>query len=244
MCMTQRERRWSKDPEVVIEKDPSMNFSEDWQAIQWRAVKAVANNDLSRVIGLIPLAGYLILFNDEIANLASFDTFAGVTEKSVSTFFLEGLTKLRLAFFGSLFVFGSYVIYRVFRPPVLDWSTSEIQFSARVQESYTVQEIASMEADVFSVGWKPRREGFWIFLGSTRTRPMLIGFRPDVRGLMFAKHDDYISFLAREWWVGMMHIRRPARLASMVLGIIGYTLLAVPTLDIAQAVLRDMIVGI
>jgi hypothetical protein len=202
-------------------------------------VKAVANNDLSRVIGLVPLAGYLILFNDEIANLTSFDTFAGVTEKSISPFFLEGLTKLRLVFFGSLFVFSSFVIYRVFRPPVLDWSTSEIEFSTRVQESYSVREIGSMEAEVFADAWIPRRESFWIFLDSPRPGPMLLGYRPDVRALMFTKHGDYIGLLAREWWAGMMHIRRPARVASMTFGITGYFMLALPTLDLAQAVLRD-----
>jgi hypothetical protein len=218
-----------------------MKFSEDWQAIQWRAVKAVANNDLSRILGIVPLAGYLILFNDEIANLASFDTFAGIAEESVSPFFLEGLTKLRLVFFGSLFVFSSYVIYRVFRPPVLDWSNGEIEFASRVQESYTVEEVASMEATVFSAGWKPRREGYWILLGSVRTQPMLIGYRPDVRSRMFEKHGDYISFLAREWWAGMMHVRRPARVAAIVLGVSGYILLALPTLDLAQAVVCDML---
>jgi hypothetical protein len=216
-----------------------MKFREDWQLLQWRAVKAIANNDLSRVMGLVPLAGYLILFNDEIASLASFDAFAGVTANSVSPFFLDGLIKLRLVFFGSLFVFASYVIYRLFRPSVLDWSTSEIDFSARVQESYTVQEIGSMEAAVFADGWTPRRQGFWIFLDTPRSAPMLLGFRPDVRGMMFAKHGDYIGLLAREWWAGMMHIRRPARVAAMAFGITGYFMLALPTLDLAQAVLRD-----
>jgi hypothetical protein len=216
-----------------------MEFHEDWQLVQWRAVKAVASNDLSRVMGLIPLAGYLILFNDEIATLASFDAFAGVTESSLSPFFFNGLTKLRLLFFGSLFVFGSYVTFRLFRPPVLDWSTSEIDFSARVQESYTVQEIGSMEAAVFAKGWTQRREGFWIFLDDPRPAPMLIGYRPDVRAMMFAKHGDFIGLLAREWWAGMMHTCRPARVASLGLGVIGYFMLALPTVDLAQAVLRD-----
>lgn len=218
-----------------------MKFSEDWRAIQWRAVKAVAHSDLSRIIGIVPLAGYLILFNDEIASLTSFDTFAGVTRESISPFFLEGLTKLRLVFFGSLFVFGSYVVYKIYRPQVLDWSNGEIEFSARVQQSYTVTEIASMETLIFSTAWKPRREGFWIFLGLTRSKPMLTGYRPDVREMMFAKHGDYISFLAREWWVGMMHTRRTARIASMVLGLIGYLMLALPTVDLAQAVISDIL---
>jgi hypothetical protein len=198
---------------------------------------------VARIIGLVPLAGYLILFNDEIARLASVDTIAGVTDRAESTFLFESVTKLRLVFFGSFFVFVSYVVYRIWRPPVLDGSSSDIEFAGRVQENYTVQEIATMEAQVFSEGWQPRLDVFWIMLGCTRTARILSGWRPDVRGMMLRKHRDYISFLAREWWVGMMHTNRSARLAALVLGVAGYFLLAVPTLDIAQAVLRDMFWG-
>lgn len=88
-----------------------LKYQTDWHIMQWSFIKGLANNDLSRVIGLVPLAGYLILFNDEIARLASFDTLAGVTGNAKSTFFLGSITKLRLVFFGSLFVFVSYVVY-------------------------------------------------------------------------------------------------------------------------------------
>lgn len=218
-----------------------MKFGEDWRLIQWRAVKAVANNDVSRVIGLVPLAGYLILFNDEIAGLTSFDTLAGVTSGSSNPFFLDAVTKLRLVFFGSLFVFFSHVIYRIYRPAVLDVSTDEIEFSTKVRESFTVGEIARMEAQVFERSWKSRRHDFWIVREVARAGPILAGFRSDVRSVMLNGHGDYISHLAREWWAGTMHTHRPARLASITLGIVGYLFLAMPALDISQAVLRDML---
>lgn len=218
-----------------------MKFSEDWRVIQWRAVKAVANNDVSRLIGLVPLAGYLILFNDEIAGLTSFDTLAGVTGGYPNPFFLDAVTKLRLVFFGSLFVFFSHVIYRIYRPPVLDVSTDEIDFSTKVRESFTVGEIARMEAQVFESSWKSRRPDFWMMKDRVRTGPKLAGFRSDVRSGMLNGHGDYISHLAREWWAGTMHTNRTARLAAIILGLIGYLFLAMPALDISQAVLRDML---
>lgn len=224
-------------------KPPKQKYHSDWRFTQWPFIKAIANNDLSRIIGLVPLAGYLILFNDEIARFASFDTLAGVTDQTGTTFLIGSVTKLRLVFFGSLFVFGSNVFYRIWHPPVLDGSSSEIEFAGRVREDYTVREIASMEADVYSEGWRPRLEIFWVFLDSLRTKPILQGYRTDVRGHMFRKHGDYISFLAREWWVGMMHRSRPARLSALALGTAGYVLLAIPTIDIAQAVLWDMLWG-
>ena len=222
-------------------KPPKQKYHADWRYTQWRFIKTIANNDLSRIIGLVPLAGYLILFNDEIARFASFDTLAGVTDQAGTTFLFQSVTKLRLVFFGSLLVFGSNVIYRIWHPPVLDGSSSEIEFASRVRQDYTVPEIASMEAQVYSEGWHPRLEIFWVFLDSMRKRPILQGYRPDVRGHMLGDHGDYISFLAREWWVGMMHSNRPARLAALALGTAGYALLAFPTIDIAQAVVRDML---
>lgn len=60
---------------------------------------------------------------------------------------------------------------------------------------------------------------------------------------MFATHGDYIRFLVREWWEGMMHTRRPARICSLTFGVGGYVMLAIPTVDIAQAVLGHLFIG-
>ena len=59
-------------------------------------------------------------------------------------------------------------------------------------------------------------------LGDQRSKkPVVSGYRPDVRALMFSKHGDYIGFLAREWWEGMMHTYRPARICSLAFGVGG-----------------------
>ena len=208
---------------------------------QAREVQRLVVGGRVEEVGLVPLAGYLILFNDEIARFTAFDTLAGITDQAGTTFLIGSVTKLRLVFFGSLLVFGSNVIYRIWHPPVLDESGSATEFASRVRQDYTVREIANIEADVCSEGRRPRLSDFWVFLDSMRKRPVLQGYRPDMRGLLFSKHGDYISFLASEWWVGMMHSNRPARLAALALGIAGYVLLAVPTIDIAQAVVRDML---
>ena len=213
----------------------------DWKGLRWESVKAVANNDFTRVTGLIPIAGYLILFNDEIAGMVSFDALAGVGEAESSPFFLDGLTKLRLVFFGSLFVLCSFLAYRLFRPEVLEASRNGLEFSELVRQRYSVYELAQIEERVHSESWVERTAAFWIVLGRQRSkRPVVSGYRPDVRAKMFSKHGDYIGFLAREWWDGLMHTYRPARICSLAFGVGGYAMLAVPTLDIAQAVLRHL----
>ena len=221
-----------------------MKLSIDWKGLRWESVKSVANNDFTRVVTLIPIAGYLILFIDEIAGMASFDALAGVGEADRSPFLIDGLTKLRLVLFGSLFVLCSYLIYRLFRPDVLEDSKNDLDFSELVRQRYSVYELAQIEERVCSETWVERTEAFWIKLGQQRSKkPVVSGYWPDVRAEMFSRHGDYIGFLARAWWNGMMHTYRPARICSLAFGVGGYAMLAIPTLDIAQAVLRHPFTG-
>lgn len=221
-----------------------MKFLTDWKILRWETVKVVANNDFTRVVGLIPLAGYLILLNDEIAGMLSFDALAGVSGEEKSPFLLNGMTKLRLVFFGSLCVLFSYLTYRLFRPEELEAAKTELEFSELVMQRYSVYELAQIEEQVHSESWVERTEAFWIMLGSQRSKkPVVSGFRPDARSDMFSRHGYYIGFLAREWWVGKMHTYKPARICALVLGVLGYGMLALPTFDIAQAVLRNIFIS-
>jgi len=226
--------------EMLVLKVPSL----DWKIVCWDSVKGIANNDFTRVVSLIPIIGYLILFNDKIADIASFNTLAGVGEDDASPFILGGLTKLRLVFFGSLLVLCSYATYRVFRPEVLQASNNDLEFSELVRQRYSVYELAEIEKEGFSEKWRKRTDAFWVVFGKPRSQqPQVSGYRFDARAAMFSKHGDYISFLAREYWVGMMHTYRLARLSSAFFGIVGYLLLTFPTMDVAQAVLRQMFFG-
>ena len=218
-----------------------MRFRSDWKITQWQSVERVANNDLTRVVALVPIIGYLILFNDQIATIASFRMIAGVDPGAETPFYLTGLAKMRLAFFGSLLLLFSNLVFKIFRPKVLELAKGDMEFAARVGERYSVHELADMETQVFSDHWKPRLPLFWK-VGDTfrRKKPQVSGYRPDVRRRMFIDHGDYISFLAREWWTGKMHIFRAARIASLSLGFSGIVLLAIPTLDITQAVIGDV----
>lgn len=161
----------------------------DWKIFQWSFVKSVASNDLSRIVGIVPLAGYLILFNDEVAKIITFNTIAGVDEDASSPFVLSSVTKLKLLFFGSLFVLVSYLFYRVFRPPILEGSNSDLEFSTRVRDAYSVYEVGSMEGEVYSDAWIARTPAFWLVLGKVRAKERRVsGYRPDARSSMFAKN--------------------------------------------------------
>ncbi len=129
-----------------------MKLRADWKVVRWETVKGVASNDFTRGVGLIPIAGYLILFNDEIAAMLSFDALAGVAGAEKSPFLLDGLTKLRLVFFGSLCLFCSFLTYRLFRPEVLEVAKSDLgsRLIDGQSQNMTVAARATAERKVFA----------------------------------------------------------------------------------------------
>ncbi len=218
-----------------------MNFKRDRDCFQWPFIEKIANNDLTRIVGLIPLVGYIILFNDEISEMISFDNIAGVDPDATSPFYLSGLCKMRLVFFGCILLFIANVLYKLCRPSSLEIAKDDIIFSTRVMESFTVEDLKNIETDVYSDHWRPRLDFFWIVFDQIRSKkPLISGYRPDVRVYMMQKHGDYIRLLAREWWVGKMHTYKPVRITTLIIAIGGYLMLVIPTLDISQAVLRDI----
>ncbi|QXT38661.1 hypothetical protein [Gymnodinialimonas ceratoperidinii] len=203
----------------------------------------MTNNEISRVVALIPLIGYFIIFNDSVAAYLSFDLLAGADDTVASPFWISSLVKLRLAFFGAISLFVGTAIFLMLRPPVLDFAKSDLSFADRVLSGYAIEEIQAMEVDVDNkTSWS-----LCTTLIEQYTREDANG----ERGLRFARafgrqvdlvraHGEYTRALSREWYTGQVARRPFARMLSVSCAIVGYVLLAIPTIDIFQAVLRDI----
>lgn len=226
-------RLFRPDPDDIIPGHP---------LFYWSTVKKVASNDLTKIIGIVPVVGYLILFNDSILYSVQFNTITGTTGDEASPFLIGGLTKLRMTFFGSLCVTISFLIYQTRRPKALDNASDDFSFAERVRESYSVVEMKALERDVMDANWQKRLGLFWFPSQGARKRESRVqGFREDLRPKFLTEFRDYIDQASREWWIGQMNSRPFSRYAAMVFGCLGYLLLAIPTIDIAQAVIADIL---
>ncbi|WP_170549603.1 hypothetical protein [Ruegeria atlantica] len=215
----------------------------EFRVLRWDFIETIANNELSKIVGIIPIAGYLILFNDALLQSLGFNDIAGVTKDDVSPFWFTGLAKLRFTFFGSLFVLVANVTFRLRAPPVLGEAKSDIAFSDQVVASYSLSEIVTLENSILGGAWTHRTpllckdERFMFSLN--KVGPRLAGFR--YKNRLISDKEEYIRACAREWWVGQMHTRWWARRVALSTGLLGFALLAIPTIDIAQAVLQDLL---
>lgn len=218
-------------------------FRSDPNFFQWNAIKRFAGNDLSRFVTAIPIVGYMIVFNDQFVSAVSYHKLAGSTEGPESLFFLGSLLKLRLVFFGSVFVAVAHIAYVILRPQVLAHSNNEFEFSDRVLGTYTRTELVSIEKDMNAPG-RVFRTPFIVndeIYGFQRKiqKKQLAAYNPNVD--LRAKETDYIRALAREWYAGEMHRYRIVRWSAVCFAFFGYALLVVPTLDLFQAVLRGVL---
>lgn len=217
--------------------------------LEWDAVRPVASNDLTRIIGLIPLAGYLILFNDQIIGYASFDTIAGLSGDDESTFLISGIAKMRYVFFGSILLVLSNIVFRIHRPQVMKHSTSDLGFCSTFLESYSVSEMRALEDEVWSDPQSFTTESL-IDLRDRHVQSAqefqgrVTRFSDSQRSQLLNQQRDYLFSLAREWWSSAMKTKPFWRGLSMLVGIVGYVFLAIPTFDIMQAVFVDLCVNI
>ena len=216
---------------------------------QWPFLEQLANNQVGRLVSAIPIVGYLILFNDQFANAVSFHSIAGSSHENQSLFWFNSIFKLRSAFIGSLLILFANILFAAFAPKVLKASKDDLQFSERVFESYSKDEIVQIESEVTEQNWKLRtpwllqdnRDGlYWEndSEGNKQAKARLSGFAQ--KRFITREYPDYVRLLAREWWHGQMQTYLGVRLDIFIFSTTGYMLLALPTLDILQAVLRNI----
>ncbi|PHO03542.1 hypothetical protein CSC82_11780 [Rhodobacteraceae bacterium 4F10] len=218
-----------------------MSWRVDPLFLQWNFIEKLANNELSRIVGIVPVVGYLIIFNDGLSDTLSFDKIAGFENGSESPFFLETLTKLRLTFFGCILIFFANIAFKLAAPKVLESAKSDLQFSARVINDYSLEEIKSLELSIsegnptFRSPLICENEKYLHFVEMAR----LNGFSN--RNYALEERHEYVRALAREWWCRQMHSRKIFRYLIVLFSVFGFLFLAIPSLDISQAVLRDVL---
>ena len=115
---------------------PAVTFIKDRWSIfcynfHWADYSGLFTGNLARVSAFVPLLGYLIIFNDGISQHLTFEKLA---PKSAEITFFSGQMRLRLIYFGLIFLGVAELIYLMRRPQVMklgkDFFHTKKKFSA------------------------------------------------------------------------------------------------------------------
>ncbi|WP_298975880.1 hypothetical protein [uncultured Roseobacter sp.] len=105
------------------------DFKTEHRLLQWPFIKAFAGSEFVKFAAAIPVFGYLILFNDSVLGSLSFSQIAGSHSSEEDPFWLSSVTKLRLAFFGGIFMLVASSLQAWRAPLALSISSNDFEFS-------------------------------------------------------------------------------------------------------------------
>jgi hypothetical protein len=83
----------------------------------------------------VPVVGYLILFNDTISQHLSFNKLAS---ENVLGFGLSSVARLKLIYFGLIFLGSANILYRLRRPFVFKVGTNQFEYVEHALTHFTV----------------------------------------------------------------------------------------------------------
>lgn len=184
----------------------------------------------------VPLLGYLILFNDSVSELLTFQVLIGESE---SSFGLSGSQRLRCLYFGLVSLGVSNIIYRLRRPYIFRFGTNITEYTRTCLEIFT-------SYDFTQIHHRIRADGH-LTIGGKYYDSEWDGFLADARdpdagteqakntgdwSLAVRKHGDLLRAMLSENFFRGETTRRPWLTACLMLSSCGYLLLIVPGADL------------
>src|SRR6056297_3445401 len=220
-----------------------------WYNFTWDTYSRFLNGTAARLSLLVPIFGYAVLFNDYVAARIE---FTSLTNEVRTTLFLDPNWRIRLVFFGLLFLAGANAVYRLRRPLVIRLGETEPQFIDYFLRYATPTTFLRLHQDIHSSGYDPFtqdgkyytddwdlfwREARWSLSGKNALNSE--DYNQDLPGYQsvnFAeakrKHEGLLISILRETYFREGRKRRVALIVSILLAAIGYTLLAIPSIDL------------
>jgi len=223
-------------------------WSSFWYNFAWPDYVRELDGWVARASLAIPLVGYLILFNDTIAGyLTSFDILAGPRP---AWSLVDGPARLKALYLGLLALAAANALYRWRRPYLLRWGTSEQDYVSWAMENLTVGDFVRINSHIRSRApftqsgkyYSGEWDTFLAMADGERGGPN----RPeDFRQVDFAGAKARFGSLLRgmlsEFYFEAVRERRISLIFCLAFARTGYTLLAIPAVDLFLRVLSVII---
>lgn len=242
---------------IKIFKSFKQKWSDFTQNFGWPYYVPFLDGEIAKLAILIPIIGYLILFNDSIATHLTFKT---LTSNNPSFFDLSIGTRLKLLYLGLLFLGIANILYKLFRPKIMKIGINESQYNERAFQHFNITKYIELKEIICSIEPHPKS------IHSGSYDKAWEGFLKAVEGPNPNLHKALSSnnknkYLSKEMnWVGAKNSfesllrqmltevynyetksRRRSLTVCLVFATIGSISFAIPTIDLALTVLQSFI---
>lgn len=115
------------------------------QNYRWSDYVAYIDGWIPKLAFTVPILGYLILFNDKISDLL---TFEQITNTPIQTFGFSGLERLRFLYFGLILLGLSNFVYRVRKPYTFKFGSNSIDYIKTCFETFTFHDYHVLKEEI------------------------------------------------------------------------------------------------
>ena len=116
---------------------------------QWSDYASYIDGWIPKLALTVPILGYLILFNDQVSEIIKFNQLAG---EQIDGIGLGGVQRLRLLYFGLIFLGLSNFIYRIRKPYQLRFGTNFVDYSRTCLDVFTISDYISLHGRIQEEG--------------------------------------------------------------------------------------------
>lgn len=213
-----------------------------WYNFGWSSCVKYIDGRIPRLAMAVPIVGYLILFNDTIAERLTFNTLAS---EATSAFGLTGTARLKLVYLGLIALGVANVLYRWRRPYLFKLADNQIDWINRALINSTMSnyihfhgKIRHSDMDPYTTGGKYYDSEWDDFCDSAMGPKISSGSHErDHQKAHWneagEKHESLLrSILTETYFRDDTTTRQAWLVACIAVATLGYGLLGVPSLDL------------
>jgi hypothetical protein len=203
---------------------------------QWPDYVSLFDGWIAKCSMAVPIVGYLILFNDSISQRIAFNSLAN---EYLISFGISPGARLKLIYFGLLALGASNILYRIRRPYALKIGKDQFEYVEKALRHFTVEDyiringdIKGSDFDAYTQHGKYYNSEFDAFL------KMSIGgdYGKDTDATHWVEAKRKFEGLLRSMLIENFFRQKIRRRYSLtfciILSLIGYFLLLVPSADL------------
>ena len=190
---------------------------------------------LPRFSLFVPIFGYLILFSDGVSEHLK---FTNLVEQSSYYIGLNGSQRLRLIYFGLIFLGAANLLYRIRRPKSLLLGEDTMEYVKNCFENFSYIDYEDINARIYDkenrIIYNQKYDDSWMrFTDHAQEIQNGRSTWDEIK----AKHGSFMRGLLKSDFKAYDRRYKKSLLTCIILSTLGYVLLAVPSIDLFTKVL-------
>lgn len=207
---------------------------------RWSDYSRLLDGWFAKAAVAVPFVGYLILFNDTVANRISFHS---LTNSEGGFFGLTSGARLKFVYLGLVCLGVANIVYFVRRPYVLKLGRDQPEYVEHALKHFTLADYIQINGDIRGSGFDPytqhgkyytdEYEGFLKYASHPSTaNPTGMAADPFHWADAKSKYENLLRSMLIETYFRETVRRRGSLITSIFLAMLGYSLLLVPSTDL------------